>query len=284
MDLSALSERVVFILVEPQHPGNVGAAARAMKNMGLRRLTIVNPPAYDPERARWMAPGCDDFLADIRITATLEEALEGCHRVVASTARHRKQGQPVWTPSQLAEQIVQDDDVVAVLFGREDFGLSTEHAMKAESLLRIPTPEHASLNLAQAVLLVAHAIFTEAGRHGHIATGRTLGGSRGTKSTASARKTNSRDRRADLSILEPAVSDIVALLDQVGYTRKTSSEKVALTGRQALQRASLSRRHVEALRGMVSRVRWALNHPDADWTATKSRSPNQDLGAGAESD
>ena len=87
-----LGDHVRFVLVEPQHPGNVGAAARAMRNMGLDQLVIVAPPAWDPETARWMAPGCDDLLDRIRVVATLDEALEGVHLAIASTARHRKQG------------------------------------------------------------------------------------------------------------------------------------------------------------------------------------------------
>ena len=84
-----LLERVVVVLVEPQYPGNVGAVARAMKNMGLARLVIVAPPAYDAEQARWMAPGAHDILAQARIVPDLNAALEGCHRAFAATARHR---------------------------------------------------------------------------------------------------------------------------------------------------------------------------------------------------
>lgn len=152
-------DRVVVVLVEPQQPGNVGAVARAMKNTGLSRLVIVDPPAYDPHRARWMAPGCDDVIANARIVATLDEALEGTHRAVATTARHRKRDQRVIEPRALADEILADDRVTALLFGREDYGLSVEHVARCEAIMRIPTPEHASLNLAQAVLLVGHAIF-----------------------------------------------------------------------------------------------------------------------------
>ena len=68
-----LATNVVIVLVQPQYPGNVGACARAMKNMGLRRLVIVDPPAFDPERTRWMAPGCADLIAEARLVGTLDE-------------------------------------------------------------------------------------------------------------------------------------------------------------------------------------------------------------------
>lgn len=267
----SLAEHVVVVLVEPQHAGNVGAAARAMKNMGLRRLVLVAPPAYDPEQARWMAPGCEDLLAGVRIVATLDEALEGVQRVVASTARHRKRGHPVHEPAELAAITLDEAEAgrtTAILFGREDFGLSTDDVLRAESLLRIPTPEHASLNLAQAVLLVSHALFEEGRRRGASAAGRTLGGSRGDRTTASKQRGDRRDADADLGAIEPAVGEIVALLDRVGYLRGTPADKVRLTARQALQRARVSIRHVEALRGMVARIGWALDHPDQDWKRT----------------
>jgi TrmH family RNA methyltransferase len=267
---SILADQVVVVLVEPQHPGNVGATARAMKNFGLRRLVLVDPPAYDPERARWMAPGCDDVLAEARIVSTLDEALEGVHRAVASTARHRRQGQPVLEPTAAADSIFDDPERVhAILFGREDFGLSAEDTRRCEALLRIPTPEHASLNLSQAVVVVAHTLFEGARSRGLSATGRTLGGSRSERTTRSARPRSSRDRKADLVQIEPAADELVELLDRVGYLRGTPASKVLLTARQALQRASLAVRHVEALRGMVSRVGWALDHPEIDWKQSR---------------
>lgn len=262
----------MVVLVEPQVPGNVGAAARAMKNMGLRRLTLVAPPAYDPERARWMAPGCDDLLANARIVGTLDEALADVHLAVASTARHRKQGQPVREPAEVASAALDEAALgrsTALLFGREDFGLSTADVLRCESILRIPTPEHASLNLAQAVLLVSHALFEEARGRGLGASGRTLGGSRGTRSTSSKSRGDRRDRAAEIGVVEPAVEDLVGLLDHVGYLRGTPPDKVRLTARQALQRARVSVRHVEALRGMVARIRWALDRPDVDWKKTR---------------
>ncbi len=269
-----LSQQISVILVEPQQSGNIGAAARAMKNMGLRRLVVVNPPAWDPETARWMAPGCDDVLAQMRIVATLDEALVGVHRTVASTARHRKQGHPVVTPTEMCRQIFDQGAQgvhTAILFGREDSGLSTADALRCESIVRIPTPEHASLNLAQAVLLISWQLFTEASTRGAQFKGRTLGGSRGTTTTIGASKGSPRDQPADLIQIEPAVEDVVGLLERVGYTRSTQPDKVRLTARQALQRARVAIRHIEALRGMVARVRWALDHPDVDWRAPRKR-------------
>lgn len=263
------AERLIFVLVEPQHPGNVGSAARAMKNMGLHRLVLVDPPALDPMRVRWMAPGCDDVVAAMRIVGTLDEALDGVHQAIATTARHRRGHQPVTDPSEFAAQFWDappaDDTVTAVLFGREDFGLSREHSDRCSRLLRIPTPQHASLNLAQAVLLIAHAWF-EAGRvRGYeAAPGRALGGRRGTKPTRQLQGGDARDARADLPRIDPAAKGLVELLARVGYTRSTPPERVLQTARAALQKASPSIREVEALRGMIAKIGWALDHPELD--------------------
>ena len=99
-----------------------------MKNMGLEQLVIVNPPAHDPEQARWMAPGCREVLARARIVATLDEALEGVHWAVAATARHRKHDQATLEPGALAEKILDGSAAsrtTGIVFGREDHGLTT---------------------------------------------------------------------------------------------------------------------------------------------------------------
>ncbi len=272
--LECLAEHVVIVLVEPQHPGNVGSAARAMKNFGLRRLVLVAPPCYDPEQARWMAPGCSDLLAQVKVVATTEEALHGVQRVVASTARHRRVGQHVREPRDVAAAVFDDMNLTgasttAILFGREDFGLSNDDVLRCESILRIPTPDHASLNLGQAVLLVAHALFEEARNRGGEASGRVLGGSRGQTSTQLLMKRDARDALADVPVIEPAVVELVELLDRVGYLRGVTPDKVRGTAREALQRARVTLRHVAALRGMVARMRWALDHPGVDWKATR---------------
>lgn len=268
-----LADDVVFVLIEPQHPGNVGAAARAMLNMGLRRLVVVDPaPSFDPERARWMAPGADELLDQARIVATLDEALVGVHRVVASTARHRRHDQRVHEPRTLADQVWDDEPgrVTAVLFGREDFGLSNEHVMRCESIVRIATDHHASLNLAQAVLLVAHHLFEGGCRRGLLAEGRLVDGANQPRSTRSLQRRGGTDALADATHIEPALREVVGVLTRIGYTRATSPERVAVTLRQALQRARLTQAQVHALRGMARRFDLVLDRPDIDWQATRS--------------
>ncbi|MCB9681471.1 MAG: hypothetical protein H6733_08370 [Alphaproteobacteria bacterium] len=266
-----LADGVVFVLVEPQHPGNVGAAARALANMGLWRLVIVDPsPAFDVERARWMSPGADDVLARMRIVATLDEALEGVHRAVATTARHRRHAQTVHEPGDVADQVLDgpDDHVTAILFGREDTGLSREHTLRCESLLRIPTADHASLNLGQAVLLTAHHVFEAGRRRGLVAPGRVVVGRHHKRSTSTLDNRRA-SPLADLGDVEHAVVEATALLNRIGYGKATSPERVGVTLREALQRAHLTERQVRALRGMLGRVEYALDHPEIDWRASR---------------
>src|SRR5262245_16770533 len=107
-----------------------------MHNFGLRRLVLVAPPAYDPERARWMAPGSAELLAQARIVPDLDAALEGTHRAIGTTARHRRLGQPVLDPAEAARDVFDHDGVTALLFGREDIGLTNDALGRCEALLR----------------------------------------------------------------------------------------------------------------------------------------------------
>jgi tRNA/rRNA methyltransferase len=153
-----------FILVEPSHPGNVGAAARALKTMGFARLVLVAPRVAhvktDPE-AIAMASGADDVLASATVVGTLDQALAGVTWSVAMTARMREYGPPQLAPreaaAQAAAQAAQGD--IAFVFGNERTGLSNEHVERCSALAHIPAnPAYSSLNLAQAVQVVAYEL------------------------------------------------------------------------------------------------------------------------------
>jgi tRNA (cytidine32/uridine32-2'-O)-methyltransferase len=152
-----------FVLVETSHPGNIGAVARAMKNMGLTELVLVNPREYPHPEATARASGADDVLAGARVVATLGEAIAGCGLVYATTARTREQFFRVDDARAAGERMVAEahagSGAVAVLFGTERFGLSNEHLLAAHALIRIPAnPEYESLNLAMAAQLIAYEI------------------------------------------------------------------------------------------------------------------------------
>lgn len=264
IDSRWLSHRVSIILVEPRNPRNVGAVIRAMKNTGLEDLRVVNPLGFDPQQARWMAPGCHDMVSAIKFYGSIDAALDGVTRVVSTTARHRRGRHRVITPTQLADEISTDssEGTTAILFGREDFGLDKNAVDMSEAILRIPTPEHASLNLGQAVLLVSHAIYVSALEHGLPSSGRLVGGRNGTRTTQALSTQKPGERKADYIHSEPAVEQLISLLTRVGYTKGTPPDKIAATARAIIQRSSASIQQVEALRGMINKINGALDNPE----------------------
>ncbi len=154
----------LFVLVEPSHPGNVGAAARALKTMGFSRLVLVAPRVAhvktDPE-AIAMASGADDVLASAGIVATLADALAGVQWSVALTARVREYGPPQMAPRTAASEACRHTGGgdVAFVFGNERTGLSNEHVERCSALAHIPAnPAYSSLNLAQAVQVLAYEL------------------------------------------------------------------------------------------------------------------------------
>jgi tRNA/rRNA methyltransferase len=158
----------VVVLVEPQLGENIGACARAMANFGLPTLRIVKPvQGWPNERAKVMAAGADRILDGARICETLDEAIADCTFVLATTARNHDQAKPVIGPDEAARQLaprVAGGETVAILFGRERNGLENDEVAKADAIVTLPVnPAFASLNLAQAVLIVAYEWFKLAG-------------------------------------------------------------------------------------------------------------------------
>ncbi|MGN6452895.1 MAG: RNA methyltransferase [Steroidobacteraceae bacterium] len=155
-----------IVLVAPSHPGNVGAAARAMKNMGLSTLVLVNPRQFPHPEANARASGAEDVLQAEHVTPTLAEALAGCGYVAATTARDRDQYFRVLDVRAAAARLVAEAQraPAAVIFGAERSGLSNEELEMAHALIRIPaSPQYVSLNLAMAVQLVAYELYRARG-------------------------------------------------------------------------------------------------------------------------
>ena len=161
----SLLDAVRVVLFEPQDPINIGAVVRAMKNMGVRQLRLVRPCAYDENIIERIAHDTRDVAAAIRHFDTLEEALADCVRVAAFTARRRAANWEVTRPREAAAELLEwtAQGPVAVLFGREDHGLPNEALDLAQVHVRIPTTTHASLNLAQAVLVALYELHVGAG-------------------------------------------------------------------------------------------------------------------------
>ncbi|MCZ6711164.1 MAG: RNA methyltransferase [Gammaproteobacteria bacterium] len=163
--MSQLLDRVRVVLVEPSHPGNIGAAARALKTMGLSRLAVVNPKRFPDPQAEWRAAGARDVLDATRICGDLDEAIADCRWVVGTSTRNRRIPWPLLSAEQAAAQAFEEaDGDIAILFGRENSGLSNEELQKCHCHLQIPaSPQYSSLNLAMAVQVVCYELFKHAG-------------------------------------------------------------------------------------------------------------------------
>ncbi|MEO8667085.1 MAG: RNA methyltransferase [Bauldia sp.] len=150
-----------IILVEPQLAENIGTAARAMANFGLRELRLVNPrETFPSEKARAAASGADDVIDAAKVFATTEEAIADLGFVLATTARVRELAMEVAGPRRAAAQLrelCEEGKATGVLFGRERSGLTNDELSLADALVTLPVdPAHASLNVAQAVLIIAY--------------------------------------------------------------------------------------------------------------------------------
>jgi len=156
-----MSVPIRIVLVGTTHPGNIGAAARAMRTMGLDRLSLVAPREFPSAEATARAAGADDVLAEARVCATLEEALAECRFVAGASARMRALPWSPVTPRELAPRLLAESarGEAAVVFGRESSGLSNDELACCHALLHIPTDAaFRSLNLAMAVQIVAYEL------------------------------------------------------------------------------------------------------------------------------
>ena len=154
-------DNIRIVLVNTSHPGNIGGVARAMKNMGLTRLYLVAPKQYPDEQANWRAASAADVLEGAVVTSTLEEAIGDCQFVVGTSARERRIPWPLLDARQCAQRIdpLSNREQVAVLFGREDRGLTNDELKVCNLHLNIPTSSaYSSLNLAMAVQIVGYEL------------------------------------------------------------------------------------------------------------------------------
>ncbi|WP_435628297.1 RNA methyltransferase [Candidatus Ferrigenium straubiae] len=161
-------ENIRVVLSHTTHPGNIGAAARAMKTMGLRHLYLVNPRYFPDPQADAMAAGADDILRDAVVCGSVDEALQGVVFTVAMTARLRDISIEVKTPREAMPLLLQQaaQQPVALLFGTEMSGLTNKEMGKAQVLVNIPAnPDFSSLNLAAAVQVMGYELSAAARSH-----------------------------------------------------------------------------------------------------------------------
>jgi TrmH family RNA methyltransferase len=154
-------DNISFVLVEPREPGNIGASARAIKNMGFKNLCVVNPPVFKTEEALWFARGANDILDSALTFNSIRDAVGNKH-FVAGTSRRRGRRRGAFIPVEKGVQRLSEiahTSKVAILFGREDRGLFNEEVEDCGFLMTIPASrKQPSLNLAQAVMIIAYEL------------------------------------------------------------------------------------------------------------------------------
>jgi TrmH family RNA methyltransferase len=165
MTAPSLLDAACVVLFEPQDPINIAATVRAMKNMGVSELRLVRPVDYEPNRIEQIAHHTRDIVDRIRHFDSLDDALADCVRVAGFSGRRRAAKWPRVTPREAAADLLEraEEGKVALLFGREDDGLPGDALDRAHVIVTIPTTDHASLNLAQAVLVGLYELHLAAG-------------------------------------------------------------------------------------------------------------------------
>ncbi|MGZ8470077.1 MAG: RNA methyltransferase [Gemmatirosa sp.] len=163
--MSSLLDQVRVVLYEPQKPINIAATVRAMKNMGVGVLRLIRPVAYEANYIEMVAHNTRDIVARIEHHDTVESALADCVRVAGFTGRRRAAKWARMAPREAADDLLTyaEHGPVAVMFGREDDGLPAEVLDRAHVTVHIPTTEHASLNVAQAVLVALYELHVASG-------------------------------------------------------------------------------------------------------------------------
>jgi tRNA (cytidine32/uridine32-2'-O)-methyltransferase len=155
--LPRMLDRIRIVLVETSHPGNIGAAARAVKNMGLRRLELVRPVRFPDPEAVARSSGANDILDNAGVHDSLDAALQGCNLVYGTSARLRSLPWPLVTPRECANGVREATGEVALVFGRERTGLTNAELERCDRLVHIPcNPGYSSLNVASAVQILCY--------------------------------------------------------------------------------------------------------------------------------
>jgi tRNA/rRNA methyltransferase len=252
-----------IILVEPAGPLNVGSVARVMKNMGLRTLVLVNPQCdFLGEEARKMAVHGWDVLEAAQPVATLPEALTGCQRAIATTARVRTLLTPVETPRLALPWLLEETVTSALIFGPEDRGLSNVELNYAQRFVCIPSSsEYPSLNLAQAVAVCCYELYQS--------TQEQL-----QSSNQNSPATPHSPETAPLDVLEGYYEHLESVLLKIGYLYPHTAPARLKKFRYLLNRATPTLEEVTMLRGILRQIEWAIQFQPRSIVGDNSE-PNQ---------
>jgi tRNA (cytidine32/uridine32-2'-O)-methyltransferase len=240
-----------IVLVNTTHPGNIGATARAMKNMGLAELYLVAPKQYPCDEAMFRAANAVDVLARAVVVDTLDQAIADCSLVIGSSARERAIPWPLLDAREACAQAYREAQTqkVALVFGREDRGLTNEELQKCQLHIHIPSnPEYSSLNVAMAVQVIAYEL-----RMAHLTTNDR-------SATTSGRGT---DAMADWDLpyangddIERFFTHLEQTLAEMGFLKAEAPKQTSARLRRLFQRTRLDTMEVSILRGILTSAQY----------------------------
>lgn len=248
-------ENVRIVLVETSHSGNIGAVARAMKNMGMANLWLVNPASFPDETSYARAAGAADVLDGARTVATLDEALAECVVVMGTSARGRKVPWPVIPPPEAASKAFAHaaGGPVALVFGRENHGLSNDELQRCHFHIHIPSNQnYSSLNLAMAVQVVCYELRMHYLRLQE-------GGEQGPqlRSMITPADPGWDQPLASVADVEGLFTHLEEVLVDIEFHRRDKPRQLMTRLRRLLQRAQMDQMEVNILRGILSSVQKA---------------------------
>ena len=229
-------ENIRVVLVETSHPGNIGAVARAMKNMCLTQLVLVNPRSFPSEEAIARASGADDLLEAAHVCQTLDEAVADCQLVIGASARLRTVSWPVLNPRESALKVKQGaaSAPVAVVFGREASGLTNAELERCNYLLHIPAnKDYSSLNLAMAVQVFAYELMMLSSSNDDAAS-------------------SEEHQPVTASEMQGLFSHLEQMLGDIGFADPRKSDKLMRRLKRLLYRADPDADELKILRGIFS--------------------------------
>jgi tRNA (cytidine32/uridine32-2'-O)-methyltransferase len=235
--MEAKLSNIKIVLVETSHPGNIGAVARAMKNMAMGNLCLVDPKIFPSADATARASGADDILAGAKMYATLPEAIADCQLVLGTSARCRTISWPELTPRECAEKVVIHEPGIkaAILFGRENSGLKNHELDLCHYLLRIPCNSgYSSLNIAAAVQVICYELFVASGFEETIQIG-----DKGKCPSATAEQ------------MESFYGHLHQALVDIGFMHPDKSKSIMRRLRRIYNRIQLDTKELDILRGIL---------------------------------
>ena len=234
-------QNIRVVLVNTSHPGNIGGAARAMKNMGLSRLVLVDPEDFPSSEAVARASGATDILDNAVVVATLEEALAGCSVALGTSARDRRIPWPLLDPRECATTALQQVELggeVALVFGREYAGLTNDELQRCQFHVHIPSnPDFSSLNLAAAVQVLAYELRLA-----------LLAGS----APAAATGVPHDDGPATHAQMEGFFGQLGETLDEIDFHKGRTPDSAMRKLRRLFLKSSLNEQEVRLLRGILA--------------------------------